>query len=224
MPDDKLDCLNRNIVISGKQIGWSAGSKAVVDNIKYFVTRISAALKTCALQRKVLVEIITAHNFASILTQFVLGQKIYHKIDGLDKVFFDKQLCSRFVLQMVFVTVFLNFGVKEMLNITERQTANATILTIEGNIIMGGGSKKLGQKVRSLIEAGRTNIVLNFSGVKYLDSSGVGELVSLSQMIDEADGNFRLSNLSSKVEDVLTLSSVLPLFEVYEDETEAANI
>lgn len=110
-----------------------------------------------------------------------------------------------------------------MLNIIQRHTENATILELEGNIILGGGSRKLGQEVRRLLEKGKTNLVLNFSGVKYLDSSGVGELVSLSQMIDEADGNLRLSNLSEKVENVLTLSSVLPLFEIYDDDDAAAN-
>lgn len=120
-------------------------------------------------------------------------------------------------------SVLLNFGAKEMLSITEHHTKNSTILELKGNIIMGGGSKKLGQEVRRLIEKGNTNVVLNFSGVKYLDSSGVGELVSLSQAIDEADGNLRLSNLSEKVENVLALSSVLPLFEIYQDEDEATN-
>ncbi|MEP6924643.1 MAG: STAS domain-containing protein [Pyrinomonadaceae bacterium] len=110
-----------------------------------------------------------------------------------------------------------------MLNITEHQTENATILKLEGNIIMGGGSKKLGQEVRRLIEKGKTNIVLNFSGIKYLDSSGVGELIALSQTIDEVDGNLMLSDLSEKVEDVLTLSSVLPLFEIYDDDDDALN-
>lgn len=108
-----------------------------------------------------------------------------------------------------------------MLNITERDAGDTTVLELEGNIIMGGGSKKLGQEVRRLMEKGKINFVLNFSAVKYLDSSGVGELVSLSQVIDEADGNLRLSNLSEKVENVLTLSSVLPLFEIYDNDQEA---
>ena len=108
-----------------------------------------------------------------------------------------------------------------MLNITEQQIDQATILKLEGNVILGGGSKKLTQAVNRLIEEGKTNIILNFSAVKYLDSSGVGELVSLSQAIDEIDGNLILSDLSEKVEDVLTLSSVLPLFEIYDDDNAA---
>ncbi len=108
-----------------------------------------------------------------------------------------------------------------MLNIIEQQTGNATILKLEGNVILGGGSKKLTETVNRLIKEGKTNIILNFSAVKYLDSSGVGELVSLSQTIDEIDGNLFLSDLSEKVEDVLTLSSVLPLFEIYDDDNAA---
>lgn len=108
-----------------------------------------------------------------------------------------------------------------MLNITERQIGNEIILYLEGNVILGGGSKKLTQAVNHLIERGKTNIILNFAAVKYLDSSGVGELVALSQTIDEINGNLKLSSLSEKVEDVLTLSSVLPLFDIYNDDDEA---
>ena len=110
---------------------------------------------------------------------------------------------------------------KKMLNITERQKAETTILDLEGNIILGGGSKRLGTEVRRLIAEGKTDILLNFAGVKYLDSSGVGELISLSAALSQNNGSLKLSNLPGKVEEVLTLSSVLPMFETYKDESEA---
>lgn len=108
-----------------------------------------------------------------------------------------------------------------MLNITERQTGNASVLDLKGNIILGGGSKKLGQEIRRLMEEGKTNILLNFGGVKYIDSSGVGELLALAETFSKTEGNLKLCNLPQKVEEVLTLSSILPLFEVYDNETEA---
>ncbi|HZH33255.1 MAG TPA: STAS domain-containing protein [Pyrinomonadaceae bacterium] len=107
-----------------------------------------------------------------------------------------------------------------MLNITERQNGNNTILDLEGNIILGGGSKKLGQEVSRLIGENKADIVLNLSGVKYIDSSGVGELLSLSQAASTAGGSLKLSNIPQKVEEVLTLSSVLPIFEIYEESGE----
>ena len=75
-----------------------------------------------------------------------------------------------------------------MLDINERQTDGVTILDLTGNIIMGGGSKRLGEGVRRLTEAGNTNVLLNFAGVKYLDSSGVGELLALSEAVSRAEG------------------------------------
>ncbi len=108
-----------------------------------------------------------------------------------------------------------------MLDINERQTNGTTILDLTGNIIMGGGSKRLGEDVRRRVEAGNTNVLLNFAEVKYLDSSGVGELISLADIVNRADGNLKLANLPPKVEEVLTLSGVLPMFEIYDDERAA---
>ncbi len=108
-----------------------------------------------------------------------------------------------------------------MLDIHERQTNGVTILNLTGNVIMGGGSKRLGEDVRRAVEAGNTNVLLNFSAVKYLDSSGVGELIALSDAISRAEGNLKLSNLPPKVEEVLTLSGVLPIFDIYDDERHA---
>jgi anti-sigma B factor antagonist len=108
-----------------------------------------------------------------------------------------------------------------MLDINERQTNGVMILDLKGNIIMGGGSKRLGEDVRRLTETGKAKVLLNFSGVKYLDSSGVGELVALSDAISRAEGSLKLSNLPPKVEEVLTLSGVLPIFDIYDDERHA---
>lgn len=111
--------------------------------------------------------------------------------------------------------------IKEMLEITRRQTDDVTILDLTGNIIMGGGSRRLGEDVRRLTEAGNTNVLLNFAGVKYMDSSGVGELVALLDTFNRAEGTLKLSNLPPKVEEVLTLSGVLPIFDIYDDERRA---
>ena len=106
-----------------------------------------------------------------------------------------------------------------MLDIKERQTGDVTILDLEGSIIMGGGSARLRETVRRLIGQDRKNVVLNLADVKYIDSSGVGELVSSSVALGRASGYLKLSNLHGKVEEVLTLSSLLPFFELYEGES-----
>jgi anti-sigma B factor antagonist len=108
-----------------------------------------------------------------------------------------------------------------MLNITKRQAENTTILDLEGNVILGGGSRKIGEEVRQLIETGKSDFLLNFTNVKYIDSSGVGELFSLLELVKQNDGNLKLTNLPTKVREVLTLSGFLPMFDVYDDETAA---
>ena len=108
-----------------------------------------------------------------------------------------------------------------MLDITTRQTNDVTILDLKGNVIMGGGSRRLGEDVRRLTDAGTKNVLLNFADVKYLDSSGVGELVALSETLRQSEGSLKLANLPPKVEEVLTLSGVLPMFDIYDDERHA---
>ncbi|MBX7170243.1 MAG: STAS domain-containing protein [Pyrinomonadaceae bacterium] len=108
-----------------------------------------------------------------------------------------------------------------MLNIQKRQSGNTTILDLEGDVIMGGGSAKLGQAISELIKDDKTNVLLNFQKVRYIDSSGTGELISVSESVDNAGGSLKITNLSPKVEQVLTLSSLLPILDVYEDEASA---
>lgn len=108
-----------------------------------------------------------------------------------------------------------------MLNITERQANETTILDLEGNVILGGGSRKMSEEVRRVLAEGKTDVLLNFAGVKYLDSSGVGELLSMREAIGQVGGTLKLAALSPKVEEVLSLSGVLPIFDIYEDEQAA---
>lgn len=110
-----------------------------------------------------------------------------------------------------------------MLNIQERQSGNTTILDLEGDVIMGGGSSKLRQAINDLIKEDKTNVLLNFQKVRYIDSSGTGEILSVSQSFEEIGGSLKLTNLTPKVEQVLALSSILPILDVYDDEASALN-
>ncbi len=108
-----------------------------------------------------------------------------------------------------------------MLNIQERQNEDLTILDLEGDVIMGGGSAKLRETISDLVKNDKTNVLLNLQKVRYIDSSGTGELLSTLNLLSENGGKLKLSNLSEKVEEVLTLSSILPILEVYDDEASA---
>ena len=96
-----------------------------------------------------------------------------------------------------------------------------TILDLEGNIIMGGGSAQLRDSIHRLIAEGKKMILLNFAGVKYIDSGGTGELVSSSVALSRVGGQLKLLNLSGKVEEVMALTNLLSMFEIYDTEARA---
>jgi anti-sigma B factor antagonist len=108
-----------------------------------------------------------------------------------------------------------------MLEINIRNNGNTTILDLDGNVIMGGGSAKLRETINKILDEDKTEILLNFANVKYLDSSGTGEILAFSRKISDLGGCLKLSNLTPKVREVLALSSILPILDIYEDESKA---
>jgi anti-sigma B factor antagonist len=109
------------------------------------------------------------------------------------------------------------------LNIRERQAGDVTILDLEGKITIGEGSVSLRGAIRRLIEEGKKKILLNLAGVGYVDSSGIGELVSSYTTINREGGQLKLLKLTQKIKDLLTITKLLTVFDVYDDESEALN-
>jgi len=109
------------------------------------------------------------------------------------------------------------------LNIKERQGGDITVLDMDGRITIGEGSVALRSAIRRLIEEGKTKILLNLAGVGYIDSSGIGELVSSYTALDREGGQLKLLNLTEKLRDLLAITKLLTVFDVYESESEALN-
>jgi anti-sigma B factor antagonist len=107
------------------------------------------------------------------------------------------------------------------LNIRERQAGDITVLDMDGRITIGEGSISLRSAVRRLLEEGKKNILLNLAGVGYIDSSGIGELVSSYTAIKNSQGQLKLLSLTEKLRDLLTITKLLTVFDAYETETEA---
>jgi anti-sigma B factor antagonist len=107
------------------------------------------------------------------------------------------------------------------LNISERQVGDVTILDMDGKITIGEGSVALRTAIRRLLEEGRKKILLNLAKVGYIDSSGIGELVSSYTAIGKETGQLKLLNLTQKLQDLLTITKLLTVFDVYESEEEA---
>ena len=109
------------------------------------------------------------------------------------------------------------------LNINERQAGDVTVLDMSGKITIGEGSVALRTAIRRLLEEGKKRILLNLAGVGYIDSSGIGELVSSYTAINKEGGQLKLLNLTQKLQDLLTITKLLTVFDVYENEAEALN-
>jgi anti-sigma B factor antagonist len=103
-----------------------------------------------------------------------------------------------------------------MLNIKERETGDETVLDLEGSVVLGSGAAELRSALRRLAETDKNRVTINFASVKYIDSSGVGELINAAATFNNAGGNLKLKNLPPKVEQVLSLSNVLSMFEIEE--------
>ena len=109
------------------------------------------------------------------------------------------------------------------LNISERQAGDVTILDLNGKITIGEGSVALRTAIRRLLEEGKKKILLNLGGVGYIDSSGIGELVSSFTAINKEQGQLKLLKLTQKLRDLLAITKLLTVFDVYDDEQEALN-
>lgn len=109
------------------------------------------------------------------------------------------------------------------LNIKERQAGDVTVLDMDGRITIGEGSVALRTTIRRLLEEGKKKILLNLGGVGYIDSSGIGELVSSFTAINKEGGQLKMLKLTQKLRDLLAITKLLTVFDVYDDEAEALN-
>ena len=107
------------------------------------------------------------------------------------------------------------------LNIKERQEGDVTILDLSGKITIGEGSVQLREAVRGLLDAGRKKILLNLGDVAYVDSSGIGELVSSYTTTNNQGGQLKLLNLTKKIQDLLMITKLLTVFETFDNEPAA---
>jgi anti-sigma B factor antagonist len=104
---------------------------------------------------------------------------------------------------------------------TIREVDEITIVDLSGRISLGEGSALLRKTVRDLLENGQTKILLNLGDVNYIDSSGIGELVSGFTAVRSRNGELKLLNLTKKVHDLLQITKLFTVFDVYSDEATA---
>jgi anti-sigma B factor antagonist len=94
-------------------------------------------------------------------------------------------------------------------------------MDLSGRIVLGDGSSQLRETVKDLASRGQKKILLNLADVTYIDSSGLGALVASFTTIKGQDGEIKLLKLTSKVHDLLQITKLLTVFEVFTDEATA---
>jgi anti-sigma B factor antagonist len=101
------------------------------------------------------------------------------------------------------------------------EVEGVSILHLQGSLTLGDGTRKLRQLVHDTLDAGKKKIVLNMAEVHYIDSSGLGELIAALTTIKQRGAQMKLMKLTPRVKDLVQLTKVHSLFEVFPDEESA---
>jgi anti-sigma B factor antagonist len=104
---------------------------------------------------------------------------------------------------------------------TTRQVGDVTVIDSTGRITLGDGATTFRDTIRDLAAAGHKKLLLNLAEVSYIDSSGIGEMVSGFTTVNNQGGQLKLLNLTKRVKDLLQITKLYTVFEVHDDEAAA---
>ena len=107
------------------------------------------------------------------------------------------------------------------MKVATRQVDGITILDLSGRITLGEGSVTLRDAVHDVVAKGSKHILLNLENISYIDSSGIGELVSAFTSVKNSGGELKLLNLTKKVHDLLQITKLYTVFDIKDDEATA---
>ena len=107
------------------------------------------------------------------------------------------------------------------MEIAERTVSDVTVLDLKGKMTLGEGDELLKDKINSLLSQGKKKLVLNLEGVPYIDSAGLGEIVRTYTTVSRQGGSLKLLKLTKRIEDLLSITKLLTVFETFDTEAEA---
>lgn len=107
------------------------------------------------------------------------------------------------------------------MEIAERTVGDVTVLDLKGKMTLGEGDELLKDKINSLLANGQKKLVLNLEGVPYIDSAGLGEIVRTYTTVSRQGGSLKLLNLTKRIEDLLSITKLLTVFETFDSEADA---
>jgi anti-anti-sigma factor len=106
------------------------------------------------------------------------------------------------------------------MNVNVRQSGDVTILDLKGKITIGSGDVALRNAIQEVMNSGAKKVLINMADVSTIDSSGIGELVSAYTTATNRGARLKLINLPAKVTDILTITQLITVFDVYDSEAE----
>lgn len=109
------------------------------------------------------------------------------------------------------------------LEIQQREREGIVILDLSGRLVVGEATSALREKIRELCDSGRNNVIVNLQEVDYIDSTGLGGLVISFTTLKKAGGALKVTNLSRRNIELLVLTKLSTVFEVFNDEQDAVN-
>ena len=107
------------------------------------------------------------------------------------------------------------------MEIVERTVSDVTVLDLKGKMTLGEGDELLKDKINSLLASGKKKLLLNLEAVPYIDSAGLGEVVRTYTTVSRQGGSLKLLNLTKRIEDLLSITKLLTVFESYDNEADA---
>lgn len=107
------------------------------------------------------------------------------------------------------------------MEIEQRPSGDVMILDLKGKLTIGSGDELLKDKINSLIQQGHKRLLLNLAAVPYVDSAGLGAIVSSYTTVSREGGSLKLLGLTSRIEDLLAITKLLTVFDTYESESDA---
>ena len=107
------------------------------------------------------------------------------------------------------------------MKVDSRDKGGVTILDLKGKMTLGEGDELLKDKINSLIQQEKKQLLLNLEGVPYIDSAGLGEIVRTYTTVSRQGGKLKLLNLTKRITDLLAITKLLTVFETYETEDQA---
>jgi len=104
------------------------------------------------------------------------------------------------------------------MTLSERSVGSVTILDVVGDVKLDEGAGQLRDKVRSLLQQGKTKLLVNLGAVPYIDSAGLGELVQAYAVSKKQGGALKLVNATKRLKDLLVITKLATVFEMFDDE------